>query len=134
MILSDLSKMRRYYAALFFFPIFRSSSGVNDINVTMDLVNNTHSWSRLTRRWIRNSSRCCTSTDWICSNLSFRTETPDTCRNCPILRSKSQRNRCRCPIYRPRQNYNENHNIILLILLLLPTHFYRSDAPPGVII
>lgn len=106
--------MRRYYVALFFphFQYTSSLSGVNDITITKDLVNNTHSWSRPTRRWTHNSSRCCTSADWICSNSSFRIETPDTSRNCPILRSKSRRNRCRYPICRPRQNCNDKHNII----------------------
>jgi len=114
MILSDLSKCdaitRPYFSH---FQYKSSSSGVNDITITKDLVNNTHSWSRPTRRWTRNSSRCCTSTDWICSNLSFRIETPDTSRNCPILQSKSRRNRCHYPICQQRQNCTDKHNIII---------------------
>lgn len=53
-------------------------------------VINTHSCSRPTCRWIRNSSCCCTSTDRICSNSSFRIETPSTGRMCPTLRSISR--------------------------------------------
>jgi len=83
--------------------------------IKKDLVNNTHSWSRPTRRWTHNSSRCCTLTDWICSNLSFRIETPDTSQNCPILQSRSQRNQYRCPICQPQQNYINKHNDITYI-------------------
>jgi len=125
--------MRCYYVALFSpnFQYTSSSSVVNDITVTKDL-NNTHSWSRPTRRWTRNSSRCCTSADWICSNSSFRIETPDISRNCPILRSKSRRTRCRYPICRPRQNCNDKRNIITTRYRII-LYLYRSDAPPNVI-
>lgn len=133
MILSNLNKCNAITWP-YFFPILfltSSSSGVNDITITKDLVNNTYSWSRLTRRWTRNSSRCCTSADWICSNLSFRIETPDTSWNCPKLRSKSRRNRFRYLICRPRQNCNNKHNIITTTIIF--QYLYQSDAPPNII-
>jgi len=111
--------MRHHYAVLFFtFSVcIKVWAPMTLYTITKDLVNNTHSWFRPTRRWTRNSSRCCTSTDWICSNSSFRIETPGMSQNWLILQSKSQRNRCRYPICRPQQNCINMHNDITYIFL-----------------